>query len=396
MSTQLTIQQETRSLDLSDYKVIFHAAADGMFISDLQGNYLEVNQAGCDLLGYSRSDLLRMNLIDLLPQEDISDSPIHFEELLSGKTIVIRRRLKHKSGRLIEVEISAKKLSCQLLLGIVRDLSCRKRIETELQNYREHLEALVALRTEELERINTALREEIAERKRIEKHLRESKSRLRDLTLRLAEAQETERKELAREIHDDLGQRLTLLKMDLEWLMDHIRPENPAIQERLQRCAKLIHETSERVRSLAHQLRPSMLDHLGFSVTLQAQLADFQERTGIGCQCRLPVKNYHIPDFIAINLLRITQEALTNILRHARASRVHVLLDQNNSAIVLQIRDNGCGIEPEALVKQGSLGLLGMRERVRSMKGDFTIKGEPGQGTILTVRIPYSREGGAQ
>ncbi|RMI27905.1 MAG: PAS domain-containing sensor histidine kinase [Calditrichaeota bacterium] len=382
----------SRGLSTEDYKTIFQIASEGIFISSREGDYLDVNPAGCQMLGYTREEILNMNIIDLLPPEELRREPVHYAEMYSGKTVVTERRLRRKDGSLITVEISGKMLSDGRLLGIVRDISERRKMEIELTRYQERLEELVEERTRELKSTNEALRREIRERKRAEENLRKSRAQLRQLTARLDSVLEEERKRIVQEIHDELGQQLAFLKLQVEWLMDHLPRVEPSIRQHLEQMARGVDEVSSRLHQLSQQLRPGLLDKAGFTAALNWYIRDFEKRTGIKCTCNLAPVDHELNAEIAINLFRIAQEGLTNVLRHAKATAVTVQLKQMKRNIVLSLSDNGCGIAPEDLVKRDSLGLVGIRERIRSLNGEFEIQGKPGKGTTLKIMVPLPKK----
>lgn len=209
---------------------------------------------------------------------------------------------------------------------------------------------------------------------------------LANLTDYLQRAIEDERTRISREIHDDLGQVLTALKMDLAWLSR--RTEDSEIQRKLASMTALVDRGMEQVRHLSSELRPGLLDDLGLVAALEWQADEFTARTGIPCQLDAPDDTLGIDDLLATALYRIVQEALTNVARHAQASQVWIELTPESDQITLVIRDNGRGITPEEASSSCSLGLIGMRERVRARSGSIDIVGVPDQGTTVTVRAP--------
>jgi signal transduction histidine kinase len=231
------------------------------------------------------------------------------------------------------------------------------------------------------------------ERQRAEQELRESRRQLRALAAHLQSVREEERKLIAREIHDALGQSLTGFKMDLAWIRHRLQPEGGEVirQPLLDKIAELgasIDAAADSVRKLCTELRPRILDDLGLLAAVEWQAREFQKRTGITCTLNLEVDALNMDTERCTALFRIFQEILTNTARHAQASRVEALLCRTNDSVFLEVRDNGRGIEPGDLEGDKALGILGMRERVLMFGGEVTIEGSKGEGTTVTVAIP--------
>jgi PAS domain S-box-containing protein len=236
---------------------------------------------------------------------------------------------------------------------------------------------------------------DITERKRAEEELETSREELRRLAAHLQSARETERTSIAREIHDELGQDLTGLKMDLALLEDmvieHVRP--PALTEMIDRItsmSELLNATVQSVRKIISELRPVLLDKLGLLAAIEWQAEEFQNRTGIACDCFVTADDSAFERDCATAVYRIFQESLTNVLRHAGATRVSVTFGKEDDVYELEIRDNGCGIDQEAMSKSKSFGLIGMRERALLFNGTVTVRGEHGKGTTVRLTIPES------
>lgn len=229
---------------------------------------------------------------------------------------------------------------------------------------------------------------DVTELKHAEAELTASREELRNLAARLQAVREEERTTIAREIHDELGQALTGLKMDLKWLENRLPPEAQALRHRLTSALELVSDTITAVRRIATSLRPGVLDDFGLSAAIEWQASEFEARTGIRCQmARLP-DELPVTEDQATAVFRIFQETLTNVARHAAATRVEVNLAQNDDTLWLQVKDNGRGVTTEEIRHTRSLGLVGMRERAWLLGGEFRVSGEPGLGTTVTVQIP--------
>ena len=242
-------------------------------------------------------------------------------------------------------------------------------------------------------------RDETAQRQ-AEEHLQQSQQQLRALAAHLQDLRERERVNLARELHDHLGQALTSLKLDLFRVTKQL--ESPLEDDarvqmlaRLNGTMELIGETIDRVKGISTELRPGVLDKFGLSAAIEWQCGEFELRSGIGCECQAPEIGPKLTPEQSTAIFRILQEALTNIARHAHATKVSVMLDSGAGEVVLSIRDNGRGITSAEIAAPDSLGLLGMRERAEILGGQFKVEGAPGH-TQVNVRVPVEAELGAQ
>lgn len=229
---------------------------------------------------------------------------------------------------------------------------------------------------------------DITERKEAEEQLERSLEQLRALSARLQSVREEERTRIAREIHDELGQAMTGLKMDLAWLARQLPTDAPSLRQKVASMSHLVDETIQVVRRISTELRPGVLDDLGLLAALEWQAQDFQTRTGIRCRLVTTVEELELDADRSTALFRIFQETLTNVARHAQATEVTVRLDVCEDHLILEVKDNGVGISSQALADSHSLGLLGMRERALLFGGSVEVRGEPERGTTVTVRIP--------
>ena len=241
------------------------------------------------------------------------------------------------------------------------------------------------------------LLDDITERKRAEEKLKATSEQLRALSARLQSAREEEGTRIARELHDELGSALTGLKWDLERL-DKLCSESAnrldpsRVRERTADMLALMDGTINTVKRIASELRPNLLDDLGLLAGIEWQAQQFEARTGITCQIDTLVPNVDLRREQATAIFRILQEAMTNVLRHAQATRVNITVAEEAGELVLEIRDNGRGITEDESAAPGSLGLMGMRERAHLVGGRIDIKGVAGIGTVLTLRVPIHEE----
>jgi two-component system sensor histidine kinase UhpB len=234
---------------------------------------------------------------------------------------------------------------------------------------------------------------DVTERKRAEDQLRRSHWQLRALTRHLQSIREEERTRIAREVHDELGQQLTALKMDLAGLAAKVSSrEAPDIASwvdaRIHSMSDLVNTMIQTVRKIATELRPLILDDLGLVAAIDWQAQEFQNRTGIRCECIGCTEDLELDRDRSTALFRILQESLTNVARHSRASAVTIKLHPLRDRIVLTVRDNGIGITEKEISDPRSLGILGMRERARIFGGELTFTGSSGKGTTVEVLLP--------
>ncbi len=228
----------------------------------------------------------------------------------------------------------------------------------------------------------------ITERKRTEEKLKQSTEEYRTLVQHIEEEMENERTKIARDLHDDLGQKLSILNMDISWIKSRIGVQSPSVENKLNEMLQLLTETMGSIKKISFGLRPSILDDLGIQEAIKWQLRDFRKTTGITSLLSVLPKDLVIDKSLSIVFFRIIQESLTNIARHSGAKNVSVILKSDEELLKLMIQDNGKGIEPGQIDDPKSFGLIGIRERARSFGGDVSISGKKGKGTLVTVVIP--------
>ena len=222
--------------------------------------------------------------------------------------------------------------------------------------------------------------------------LENSQIQLRDLTKHLQTIQEEERAHIAREIHDELGQRLTGIKMDISWISHKIPPENKTIFERLNSLNRLIDDTVQSVRKISSDLHPVMLDDLGLKAAMEWQISEFNRRSNIKCDLVMNEAEFDFKPIQEKTLFRIMQESLTNIMRHAKADKVSIILEKNKDGILFSIKDNGVGIKNYDENIHKTFGILSMKERAYSLGGELSISSKLNKGTKINLFIPTQLE----
>ena len=248
-------------------------------------------------------------------------------------------------------------------------------------------EARLTQLTSQLLAANASLEREITDRLSKEDEFRRSTEQLRELSARLQSVREEERTHLARSIHDELGQALTGLKMDVAWLQQHLDQPQPTLLEKTQAMSDLIDIIVQAVRRIATELRPGILD-LSLVATIEWQLQEFQTRSGIAGKFISAPEETTLDVDGATTVFRIFQEILTNVARHAQATQIEVSLEESTTFLTLRVQDNGRGITESEIQSPKSIGLLGMQERARLQGGEVQFQGNPDQGTTVTVRVP--------
>jgi len=230
---------------------------------------------------------------------------------------------------------------------------------------------------------------DISDRKKAEEELKESYSAIRNLSEHLQNIREDERSHIAREIHDELGQQLTVLKMDASWLNKKLKDADENVRQKLKDLLELMDSTVKTVRRISSELRPSLLDDMGLVPAMEWHLKEFEKRTSLKVHFTIPSVELELPDTVKTGLFRIFQESLTNVARHANAKKVEIHLELENDTLQLSISDDGKGFEMKEAVKKKTLGILGMQERSFMMGGKYEVSSKPGQGTTINVFVPY-------
>jgi PAS domain S-box-containing protein len=254
------------------------------------------------------------------------------------------------------------------------------------------IEASISQHTEDGRKLFTVILRDVTERVRAEDALRQSREELRELSAAAHTVREQEQRRVAREIHDELGQSLTALKMDVAWMLGNLSAGSPTLNEKLSAMQAQLDATVAATRRISADLRPLMLDDLGLIPAAEWLAQNFSERTGIPCRLQIRPPDIELEEPHASALYRILQESLTNVARHAKAGQVEVLIEQVDGALRLSVRDDGRGFSPAEARTQKTYGLLGLRERTVLLGGEASVTSEPGRGTTVDVRIPLNDE----
>ncbi|MDH5705761.1 MAG: PAS domain S-box protein [Candidatus Aminicenantes bacterium] len=339
------------------YKALFNRSMSYIFLHDINGQFLDANKAALKALGYKREDIPSLKFTSMLDESQLPQALKTLEEIIrtGRQKKPSEYRLRRQDGRYIWVETEGSLIYKEgkpcAIQGIARD---------------------------------------ITERRRTEEALRESKEQLRNLAAHLQSIREDERAVMAREIHDELGQALTAIKMDLSWLEKKIPEEQSLVLKKTRSMTELVDSTIQTVQRISSELRPGLLDDVGLLAAIEWQTEEFQKRTGIACELSVLSEDIILSQERSTAVFRIFQETLTNITRHAKATKVIVSLIKKGARLELKVNDNGKGITEEKIFDPKSLGLLGIQERVHFLEGNMTIKGIRNKGTTVTVTMPLT------
>ncbi len=240
------------------------------------------------------------------------------------------------------------------------------------------------------------VRTDITSRKQAQEEIIQKSEELKLLSGHLQNIREQERTYLAREIHDELGQQLTVMKMDATWLYDKLQDAGEPVRKRTAELKDMLDQTVMTVRRIASDLRPSILDDMGLCAAIEWQLTEFGKKSGVKTKFESLQSELPLQDIVKSNLFRIVQESLTNVSRYAHAKKVEVSLQQNNGHLLLTVKDDGVGFDAEKIIAKQTFGILGMKERSFMIGGTYEINSKPGKGTSVKVQVPYYKQASKQ
>jgi PAS domain S-box-containing protein len=357
--TQHKRTEEKLRRSAENMQALLDAPADAIFITDPGGIVIELNRETARRLGRTRQEILGRPIYDFMPPESAQQRKARVEQ-------VVRTRAP-------------------------------MRFEDQLQDLYVDQAVYPVIGSEGNVARLVVIARDVTERKQIENALRQSSERLHEMAVHLENVREGERKRIAREVHDELGQELAALKMDVALLNRRIlqrgMTDPQAVSNDLTSISELIDRAIRSVRQVALELRPEVFDRLGLIEGMRWQAEEFQRRTGIRCDFATNAQDAEFSELQAIALFRIFQEALTNVARHSGGGGVITSLDVGGGAVELTVHDNGRGIRADDVEGTRSLGLLGMRERAYLLGGTLQVSGEAGAGTKVRVTIPRASGG---
>ena len=339
------------------YKALIESSLMGIFIHQ-NGKYVYVNKRFAEIHGYTPEELLGKN---------------HFLLTHPNQRRTIKKRaLKKLKGENVPKQYEVRRLR--------KD---RETIWCETMTTRIQFRGKAAIMGSIID---------ISERKRTEEKLKISGERLRDLSAYLQSSREQERTCIAREVHDDLGQALTALKMDLFWIEKRLPKDLKPLIDKIKSMEKVLDNAIESIERIITALRPGILDDLGLAEAIEWQAGDFQNRTKVKCRVNLDLPDTAFEKEHSTAIFRIVQETLTNVARHANATMASISLKKKAGELMLEVKDNGKGIPKNKIFHPKSFGLMGIRERAHVLGGKSKIKATSKKGTTVTVVIPVEKK----
>jgi PAS domain S-box-containing protein len=380
--------------ETDQFNAVLDSLVDAVISFDERGVILSFNPSSQGMFGYTDQETSGQNIAALIPGLG-SNAIVTATTAESGTGILTSFETSGhaKNGACFPVAISISRLEREghlIFIAIIQDISPRKLAEEEVRRLNAELEQRVAQRTMELLRANEQCQQVIVEQGKAEEGLWKSREELRNLSQHLQVVREEERTAIAREIHDELGQLLTALKMDVSWLQGKLPAEQLQLVSKTREMTKHIDGTIKTVQRISAELRPGILDDLGLTAAIEWQAQEFQKKTGIMCEINSRFDCSRLDRGRATAFFRIFQETLTNVCRHAEATLVRVTMSENGEELLATVTDNGKGISQKKIRDPRSFGLIGMRERVRYFGGEVQIGSLPEGGTSVQVTIPLS------
>jgi PAS domain S-box-containing protein len=356
LTDRIKTEEKARNASLYSRSLI-EASLDPIITINSDGKITDVNKSAEEITGVLRSDLIGSDFSGYFA--DRLHARKGYKKVFSkGYVTNYPLSILHKNGHRIDVLFNA---------------TLFRNISGEIQGI-------------------LAVARDITELIRMEKELRNSKKLLENLNQHLLEVRENERSEIALNLHDDLGQRLTAINLDVAWLKGRVGVQTPVVLKKFNEINKSIDETIDGIKEISAFLRPAILYDLGIVTAFEWQLRRTEKISRIKSSFSYSLSDTKIDDRISLILYRVLQESLTNVVRHSEASRVEIDLREGNNNIILRIVDNGKGIEDDKINSLTSMGLIGIKERVASVNGKAVIKGKKNKGTSILVRIPIKHK----
>ncbi len=357
--TERKLAEEKIRVSERKYKLLFDSNPLPMWMLSLPSyKFIDVNESALAQYGYNREDFLQLTPEQMRPQEDIEkfNASKHPAYRTTGSFHAGVWRHKRKDGSILYADI----LSHDIIY--------------------------------EDQPVRLILANNITDKYIAEEKLRASYESIRKLTDHLQNIREEERAHIAREIHDELGQQLTVLKMDVSWLNKRMQGEGESVREKLKSLTEMLDGTVKTVRRISSELRPSLLDDLGLVATIDWHSREFEKRSGIKTEFSEPETDFNLSDTQKTGIFRIFQESLTNVARHSGADKVTISLQHTDNNLTLCIEDNGKGFDKDKIKEVRTLGILGMKERTAMMGGSYEVQSIAGQGTKVIVCVPLMNQ----
>jgi PAS domain S-box-containing protein len=329
------------------YRSYIDYAPDGVIVADAKGRFLEVNKAACYITGYSHDKLLKMSFSDIIHGKSLTEAANFFMVLKQQGSAKSDLLFNHKNESIIWCSTESVRIDKNRNLCFIKDISARKQTEKELHS---------------------------------------SLKQLKQLARYIEEVREDERVTIARELHDDLGQALTAVKIDLGIIKQDVTDDR--LVSKINNVSELVRDTIITVQMLTAQLRPQIIDDLGLQAAIEWYTTDFAQRNQLNVVCHLDPEIISFSPSTSLTIFRIIQESLTNISKYAKASWVEIELIISEDHVEFSISDNGIGINESEIKLKKSFGIIGMKERAASLGGTFEITSGKEKGTVVRIRFP--------
>ena len=364
VSKSLKLSSQSANDPLEDVRIqqqaILNIIPDIAWLKDQKSRFIAVNKPFADACGVDEKDIIGKTDLDIWPRE--------LAEKYRADDLKVIKSMKKLRVEETLIDARGKKIWIETIKAPILNQS-GKVIGT------------------------TGIARDITERKKANEALKESQEQLRTLSAHLHDLREEERSRLSREINEELGQILSILKFDLDWVEKNLTGNHKSVQDKIESMSKLIGAVIEWVRRISQELRPSLLDTLGLIPAMEWELSEFQKRTGIKYQLTASDTEIELDEHILTGLFRILQEVLSNVFMHSHAKTVNVSLNSKTNWLILRVRDNGVGIPDRKIIDKRSVGLFSIQERIRFLNGKINIIGKKNMGTIVTVELPYKWDG---
>ena len=359
--TDRKIAEEKLMISEAEYRNLFENSIMGISQSLPSGVYKRINKAYAEMYGYPDTTTMLAEIID--------NTKMLFSNPEDRKKVL---EILNEKGLMAPTEFELNRCNGEKFWALIGAKQVVDNTGKLLYLQAEHID--------------------ITSRKKTEEELRKSKKMLEKLNQHLLEVRENERNQIALNLHDDLGQKLTAINLDIAWLKSRIGVQSKTVRAKFEEMSSMIKETIESIKETSSFLRPAILFDLGLVAAINSQLTYFEKQTGIKCHFYFKPEEVILEDQISLILYRILQESLTNISRHSGASITEVTMHVLKNEIELVIRDDGRGIEKDKVNSLKSMGIAGIKERVKSVHGKITFSGESGSGTRIKVIIPLLKE----
>lgn len=377
----------------SKYAQLYDFAPSGYFTLNKNCEIIMLNHSGAIMLGKERSLLLNSRFDYYISSGSKSEFTIFLDTVFSEKkkeTCEIVLSIKEHPPAYVHISAIVSEDSNQCLLSAV-DITERRKAEEILLLSEQRLQMEVKDRTRELENLNLSILTELIKRKTSQKQLKKSLHDYKLLYAYLQKVREEERLSIARIIHDDLAQLLSAMKIELISWKESSEKQTLQKHDHLNSLLLLIEQSMNAVTSIIVELRPVLPGNMGLIPALKQLFTEFQKRTGITCDIRIEEDDFSIDNESAHAIYRVIQEALTNTRNHSQASYVAVIIKGTPDYFTFTMKDNGIGISQEKINDYRSFGIIGMHERIVGMKGNITLKGIPGKGTTVHLKVPVNQ-----